>query len=198
MKIRFIKVAKYGTKISVDQKYQYYCRSSTQQADPDVELPISYVSQYHLGQYQSIYSSPLRRAISSAKYLSSDVVVKGELREVRFDLAKLVTPGEYIKYGSSLVRDRFVQAFIQDKLMEPRKEIIDRVKILMAYLRQSKSIDTICVSHSFLMKIIEAYIARVDLLHDPTRLAEFITPMTKTYPYGGGFIIRVQSTRGVI
>lgn len=196
MKTQFIKVAQYGTQIPVDQKYQFYCMSSTQQDDPDVDVPISYQSTYKQNSYELIYSSPMRRALSSAKYLGKRVIVLEQLAEIRFDLKKLVTQEEYLEYGSRLVRERFVEAFIHDDLLESRNQVITRVNKLTRYLYKVGENEVVCVSHSFIMKVVEARLKGLNLLRFPELIARFLNFNQRTYEFGGGFIINVQSTRG--
>lgn len=192
MKISFIKIAQYGSAVPITRKYTFYAQATKQVSDPDIDLPISYHPRYQRGQYMTVFSSPLRRGLSSASYLAQHVVALDQLREVRFDLTQLVTKQEYMLYGSNLVRGRFVKAFIADTLLEKRQMIIGRVRKLLLYLYSLHTNEIVCVSHSFFMKIIEAHTKGCDLLQYPEKIADFIQPNTKTYPFGEGFVYTLQ------
>lgn len=198
MRIKIVKIASYGSNILKLNKYDFYTRSSRQEIDPGVDTPISYELQYKKHSYKKAYCSELERAIASARYLSKKVVGIKELNEIKFDLKKLLSREEYMKYGSKLVRERFVNAFIEDNLLEPRKSVMTRVDKLID--RFSKSIDDefVCVSHSFFMKVLEASIDGCDLSRSPELIRGYIDVDQKTYKFGEGFIINVQSTRGEI
>ena len=187
MKVRLIKIARYGSEIGLSDKYNYYCKSTSGQVDPDVDYPISYRDKYTEGEHSVIASSPLLRAQSSAGYLSKKIIVIDELREVKFELSKLVTKREYMRFGSDIVRERFVQAFIEDKLGEKRKNIMRRIETLKKRLQGN---DVVAVSHSFVMKIAQAHHEGCDLVKCPEQLLNYINPDQRTFSYGEGFEMR--------
>ncbi len=196
MNIRFIKIAKYGSGVPVCSKYQFYCQSTMRLIDPDIDLPISYQYTHRRESFGLVYASPMKRSMSSAKYLGERVIALDQLAEIIFDLGSLLTSDEYLIYGSKLVRERFANAFIRDELIESRKQIISRAHYLIKYLSKKNEDEAVCVSHSFFMKVVEAEYRGSDLLRHPELIEQFIVPNDKTYQFGDGFIINVQSMRG--
>jgi broad specificity phosphatase PhoE len=141
--------------------------------------------------------SPLKRALSTAQTLGDQPQVCEDLCEVRFDLSKLVTREEFEKMGSELVRERFVEGFIQDTLSEKRKEILSRAERILDTIRNSAE-PLVMVSHSFFMKIIQAHCESKNLEEDPTIIREYILRKEKTYEFGHGFVVNFLAGEATI
>jgi len=100
------------------------------------------------------------RAIQTAKS-SGEVKLRNTelLNEITFDLTKLLSKKEYGLFGSTLVRDRFIEAFISDSLIESRDDIKFRITELITLIKELDQEVVNCYSHSFFMKVTEAYIS---------------------------------------
>lgn len=139
-----------------------------------------------------ILCSPSNRCRQTAELLSRRVETPGviavpELSEVRFDLRKLVGRHEYERDGSDLVRERFIAAFVQDRLDEPRGSIWMRLRLLLKKLSRGADEWYLLVSHSFILRILQAYLEEPDLFATPTLLRQHFDPGTKTFESGEGF-----------
>lgn len=110
------------------------------------------------------------------------------LNEVRFSIKALATEEEYQKHGSDIVRKRFIDHFIADKLLESREEIAKRIQGLLKLLNtQYQNKRVLCVSHSFFMKIFKIYLADSNLFEDPDILKDHFNPKKKTFEFCEGF-----------
>lgn len=85
-------------------------------------------------------------------------MVLDQLDEVRFNLRDLVSEEEFEKYGSQIVRQRFLEFFITDNLDESREELKQRVVEIFAYLFEF-----------------------------PNKLSCVLSVDKKTFPFGEGF-----------
>lgn len=140
--------------------------------------------------FDLIVSSDLKRAKETAKLYSKQggSSLLQELREVKFSLKDLVTEDEYEKNGSIAVRRKFVEKFVEDKLLESREDIKRRLVRFSNILRERGEKKILVISHSFLMKMMEAYFKfGYDVFKYPETLAMFIKPNRKTYDFMKGF-----------
>lgn len=137
-----------------------------------------------------VFASSLQRGIDTAeKYFDkANILCIDELREVKFDLGSLLTQVEYQEYGSNLVRERFVNAFIDDELAEKRFEIKLRIDKIIEKFSQQEG-NWLLISHSFYMKIVQCYIQNKNLFETPILLKDYIVPEVRTFDFGKGFDI---------
>lgn len=183
MKIYFRKTFKYDPYHSGLDKYESYEAVTRQLYSPDI---VNFDSKEHFDLHT--YCSSLKRCVETARIISSKKVIKlDELREIKFSLHNLVNKEEFEKYGSSLVRKRFLQSFINDSLLERRGDIQERVEKSVKLLSMDRS-DKLVVSHSFVMKIFEAILLRkLNIFQNPGLISQVIYPDKKTYGFGEGF-----------
>jgi len=139
-----------------------------------------------------IFCSDLKRGKETADELAmkldvSEVVPLDLLREVKFDIKKLLTREEFEKEGSNLVRQRFVSAFIDDDLEESRKEIKLRIDQFLSMVKDLSDGTYLVIGHSFFMKILETYRREPDLFEKPGKLIDYLDPTKRTYGHGEGF-----------
>lgn len=115
-----------------------------------------------------------------------------ELSEIIFDPSLFISEGIWKEQGSSAVRRAFIEAFEQDKLFLKRDKIFEQIEKLLDMCRkESEGQEVICVSHSFRMKLVEAYIKTGGAIKkSPSLVREFIDPNNKTYEFGGGFTLK--------
>ena len=194
MNVEVRKIARYDPTMGGKYtRYAGYCLSTQFAIDPPLIG----------GAYEEVYGavrtlkgnvvlhSSLLRGRQTAKYISKTRGVKSiklpELNEIPFSLAQLVTEDEYAKFGSNLVRERFIRAFEDDSLLEKRADMQERVKGIYDFLRELDEQSVTLVSHSFFMKVLEATVENVPIFEEPSSLSVVLNPEQRTYPYGTGF-----------
>lgn len=143
-----------------------------------------------------LISSDIRRAKETAKLVArglniSKTVFTNQLAEVKFNLKKLLSEKEYLEFGSDLVRKRFIEAFVNDKLDESRSSIKKRINNLFKKLDVMSDGRYILISHSFFMKILEVYLENKDLFEDPKILESKFNYQKKTFDFGSGFDFKI-------
>lgn len=183
MKIYFRKTFKYDPCHSGLDRYESYETVTRQLYSPGI---IDFNSKEHF--YLPTYCSRLKRCVETSEIISSGKRVETvELNEVKFSLHSLVTKEEFEKHGSSLVRKRFLQSFINDSLLERIDNIQERVEKSVNLISMDSS-DKLVVSHSFIMKIFEAILLRkLNIFQNPGLISQVISPVKKTYGFGEGF-----------
>jgi hypothetical protein len=178
----------YGGKYS---KYNGYCLSASNKTDPHIigkaDIKIERRDNLH------ILSSPLQRAKDTAEALAeelhiADIAYLAELSEIPFDMKQMLSNDEYERFGSNLVRERFIEAFFSDTLSEKRNTLQKRIKKLIANLSRLPNGNYVIVSHSFFLKLVQIYLTVGDLIFEQPKLVEeYIDPTEKTFDNGKGF-----------
>lgn len=165
-------------------KYKGYREITKQKMDPGI---IDNVER-HSTIAEVTYCSSLRRAVESAKKYNNVYHTTSDLKEVLFDLSDLITENDFVSYGSKLVRQRFIERFITNSLLESRESIFLRIESLQKLLTNTESKTILLVSHSFFMKILEAFFTtQCKIVDHPELIKNFILPDQKTYEFGKGF-----------
>lgn len=173
-------------------KYESYELVTRQIYDPGI-LPTAYEAEkLRLGVNSCILASDLNRARETSQLYSHRGGVRCMftpcLREVRFSLKELLTEDEYQKHGSNLVRERFVDHFVNDSLLEKREMLFERIKRLENLISSQAEQKILIISHSFFMKLMEAYLKDgQDVFENPELLRSYIFPERKTYEFMEGF-----------
>jgi len=139
--------------------------------------------------YSCIFISSTARARGTAKFLMENnflsknavVLENSMLNEIKFDMKKLCTQKEYEYYGSAIVRQRFIEAFIDDTLGETRKGMERKCIKLHYKLKKMKSNheSILIISHTFFIKIFLIYLKNKKLFQKPEILKKFIDPTEK-------------------
>ena len=83
-------------------------------------------------------------------------------------------------YSSTIARTKFLQDFVNNTLLEPRKRIEARIKRI---LKKAEYTDILLVTHTFLMKILEAFIKFPDLFKYPQKLKGNFTVNKRLFDY---------------
>lgn len=139
------------------------------------------------------FVSSARRAQDTARAQGYTKLQETTLfNEVLFDLESLLTEKEFEQSGSSIVRERFVEAFVANRLLEPRPLLKARVRAVVQLAQGAEEQVVTCFSHSFFMKLVEAYVKTGGRVFDePELLAKFMPPRQPTYPYGKGVTLKI-------
>jgi broad specificity phosphatase PhoE len=192
MRVEAIKIGKYDPTIEGRvSKYEGYCLSTEEKHDPPLTYD-AYKDFVDRSPYSGpILSSTLRRGMQTADILpkipGTTVIPLAALREIPFSLLEMVTREEFEdrEGGSRLVRIRFVEKFVENKLLQSRAQIEDNLEQLLSTLSKVEGENVVIISHSFFLKVLEAYVTGFDIFKNPEVLAQFISPNTKTFPFGG-------------
>ena len=170
-------------------KYEGYTRICLQNDCPGISesVPVKTSGLIEM----PILCSDLKRGRMTAEIvgrkLGLAILSVTNLNEVNFDLRDLVTKKEFQEGGSNLVRESFVQAFVGDALMEKRVGIKKRVDDLLNLIKVLPGSETLIISHSFFMKILQVYTKDKDLFTKPEMLRDYFDTRVKTFDNGAGF-----------
>ena len=192
MKIFFVrKTFKYDPTFGgLYSRYRGYALTSLQKRSPSIKKASNLVD-IPSRLTNPIFCSPLKRGRETAFFVRSnkglDIKILKELNEIKFSLKRLLTEEEYNKYGSDLVRERFIEAFVNDCLSEKRIDIKRRITRLLYKLKNLPDGYYLLVSHSFLMKILQSYVKNKNLFKDPRILLKSFDYAKKTFNHGYGF-----------
>lgn len=183
--ITFYKILSYELRPTGQDVYDYLRALGRQEVDP---------SSLELGQLHPdakiVYHSPLRRAIKClAKDANYRLINDQRLREIPFDLDELCGRSAWEQEGSVAVRRGFVRSFIADTLPVSRQSLGEETRTFLEILdAHSQDEPVAVVSHSFRLKLIQAYLETGDQIEqEPDRLARFISPDKKTFAFGESF-----------
>lgn len=170
-------------------KYEGYNVTTLQQENPDILLNQKNILDIPQNITLPVFSSPLIRAMGTASkyYHANNIITLEDLSEIKFSLHSLLSESEYKNSGSTLVRERFVEAFISDSLIEKRLEIKSRMDILLNKFSLFKEGNYLLISHSFFMKVFQVYLENKNLFEDPSILKTRINPTRRLFEFGKGF-----------
>lgn len=160
-------------------RYEHVIKLLNQSVDPVTLQPNS----IDCGQ-QNVFTSPRKRAISCIKKDSaSSISVSLELNEIAFPFHEFCTEENFLKSGSTAVREAFVQAFTEDKLATPHKQL--QIELDNVILLSNQPEPPLCISHTFRMKLLEIY-ANIgeSLFENPMIIQEHIDPNEHLYEFG--------------
>lgn len=171
-------------------KYESYRLITLQEHDPPLDADLMREClgrvEIELRQIDYLVTSKLKRAKETAQYLIDHNLVRGNiglksmscLNEIKFDMAVLCSEEEYEKQGSTIVRQRFISAFIGDTLTETRDEIKKRFNDFEKELLKLKSHyqNILCLSHTFFIKLYTNYKIHRELFVKPVILKNHLHP----------------------
>jgi hypothetical protein len=192
--IKVRKIFKYDpTFNNTYSRYEGYSLITRQEIDPPVEN--SNIIENLESISSPIYCSNLLRGKQSAKIFAaglniSKIIDIAELNEVLFDLTQLVSKEEFESEGSTLVRKRFIESFIDNALLESRDAIELRIKNIFRILSDLPENNYLLISHSFFMKLLQIYLNNSNLFEQPTILRQEFDCKKKTFDFGKGFDFR--------
>lgn len=182
--IYFIKTLPYQIKPEKGDIFEYLSDLALQKIDPPTlsKNPLSIKADI-------IFYSPLKRVADTIKD-DTRGIKKESLREIKFDIKALCSKEEYQEYESVIVRRRFKEFFIGDRLPLKREIIFNEIEALLKEYRLSGKKDIAVVSHSFRLKIIEAFIkTKGGIRYKPELIHNYLLDDQKTYEFGEGFSI---------
>jgi hypothetical protein len=181
--IHFIKILQYQTRPSSGDVFSYVADLAAGKIDPDTLAPGELIFEE-----KRVFCSPLRRAVNCLKIDQSiQYAVLSELREIPFNLTKSIHREDWEQLGSKIVRKKFKESFVNDSLLLSRAKISKEINNILSIILAHKEPQAL-VSHSFRLKIIEAFL-KTDgqLFQNPELIHSFIKDEEKTYDFGEGF-----------
>ena len=185
--IKFIKILAYSLTPPDGEVFDYLAGVTNQSIDSSSLAPNGLEVNDGV-----VLCSSLRRAVECVKQEKDVVfVVLDSLREIRFDLSQICSKNNWEKERSVAVRRGFKRAFVEDKLPVSREVIFKEIKELLALIKNNYSGQQVTVvSHSFRLKLIEAYCLSDGAIEkDPNLINSYLLDDRKTYEFGQGFTV---------
>lgn len=185
--IHFIKILPYQIYTSLDttERFKRACKILSQETNPQSLHPKELDPKTDL-----IYYSPLKRSVECIdRKPGKTYTTMSQLQEIPFNITLKISQKDFEDLGSQAVRTAFVELFLEDRLSISRARLFSEIKSMLKIFK-TKPNDISAVSHSFRMKIIEAYIATQGSIEtNPKLIHHYIFPDSKTYEFGTGFSI---------
>ncbi len=182
--VQFIKTLPYELHPHAINSFEYLARVALQTINPQstADAPLAIHADI-------VFHSPLRR-VSDTLARHQKNTCRDYLREIPFDLKQLCTKKEWETNGSVIVRKRFKEAFIKDSLPITRRMVFAQIRAMLKECARILSPSrTAVLSHSFRIKLIEAYIkTQGTIVEHPDRIHAYLLDTETTYPFGGGFM----------
>ncbi|PIQ91557.1 MAG: hypothetical protein COV70_03110 [Parcubacteria group bacterium CG11_big_fil_rev_8_21_14_0_20_39_22] len=189
MKILFKKIGEYNPYPNGRDSYDYVCGILRQEIDPSTSCP----SQLKVSG-NPVSHSLLKRSKDCIKREKLVAYIPSiELNEVAFDLGHFCDERLWQEKGSSAVRASFKEAFINDNLLfVKREELFNEIREFIKKVRNSGSKEVGAVSHSFKMKLFEAYCkTKGEIEKHPKLIEDFINNEEKTFNFGEGLLLEI-------
>lgn len=188
MKIKCIKIPKYKTNLKDDKKtYNYLYAVGLQIRNP----PSENKNVFRFEKNSIIFHSSLKRSLSSLNKKDHNISLK-ELNEIPFDLKKMCTFKEWKIDKSKIVRKKFKDFFIADKLPLKRKVIFSEIRKIIRIAGKYKNKKVYIISHSFRLKILEAFIKTKGKIEGrPKLIHKYLFDNKKTYEFGESFTLEI-------
>lgn len=201
-KVYILKIGPYDPEIQGLSKYESYDLIATCRYSPGLsnkEYVKQHVERSRIKGTEIILCSKAKRAEETAAVIkelvgrNAKIVPTLLLNEVGFSMKSLLSEEEYRKGGSDIARERFIERFVADKLLEPRNRVYKRIKNLLELLTQDPYRDkkVVCVSHSFFMKVLSIYLRNKKLFGEPSILKKYFNPKKRTFEFCEGFTFTV-------
>lgn len=145
---------------------------------------------------EKIYTAEKGQTLETAKLLHSHIFKKAKilpiylLNGVRFSMKQLISKREFndlpFELALKKTRRNFIINLYKGKLIESFQSVNNRINQLLVLL-EKEGAGTICISHSFYMKLVEIYISDVNNFKDQKKLMIAFDPEKKPYKPLTGF-----------
>ena len=170
----------------IGDHFSYVCGVLNQTIDPPTVCPKAIKTST-----QVVFYSPLRRS-SECLYRADNqsYFVSNNLKEIPFALNRFITEDDWKKEGSALVRRSFKEAFKTDRLDIKRDKLFEEIQSFLSLCKSLGEKEITAVSHSFRLKIFEAFLStKSKIVSSPNLIENYIFDGDRTYDFGGGFEI---------
>jgi hypothetical protein len=195
--IQFIKILEYEIKNKASNfDYEYVCDVTLQNKDPESLHP----NQLNIDNVSIVFHSPLKRSVQCLNQLSRiQYIPVKSLKEIKFDMKQLATAEQILNEGSLIVRKRWKQEFVNDNLCITRNQIFQEVNEILKLCISSKFENIAIVSHTFRLKIIEAFIkTKGEIKNHPSLINDYLFDNQRSYPFGQGFTVDNSAIESLI
>jgi hypothetical protein len=190
--LSFLKIAPYNPLKENLNKYESLCLLTRGEFDPGIDRQASLClltgKLLDLKSFEKIFVSNSKRARQTYEFLSAEDIISplakyhetAMLNEIRFDMHALCTPAEYKQQGSDIVRERFLDFFIADCLLESRADIRKRFEELKNITEENKKFKILFISHTFNIKLFQIYLAEGErFFSNPQIIKNYINPKVR-------------------
>lgn len=196
--ITFLRSSEYKVIAEGKSLYKSFDLMAQEVFDPDL---ITKLSDKSTKNNVKVLCSPSLRTQQSGRKLRSDIIVDNLLREIKFSMDEILSENAFRKLPVhervDVTRKLFFQKFVDDQVFEPfnsvRLRILELVQKLLDYDQE-----TVCISHSFFMKVFEVACDHPEILDMPTKLLKYYDGSYKAYGYDEGFVVVRQQLERLI
>lgn len=147
----------------------------------------------------SVYCSPRKRSIQTAKIACIHPIIMKELSEVKFCMENFIDEENfYSKQDKPLIskaRRLFINALINNKLDESFQDVIHRIESVIQTIILEKNSTIVLFSHGFYMKIFESYIRDPYIKQNPRRVLNYFDGSVETFKFCEGFSLEASDKR---
>lgn len=138
-----------------------------------------------------IFTSSDERCIKTGKFFQKNMQVLPMLDEIKYKMNNFIDKKNFFINEMAQVdkaRVLFVNAFIEDRLVEHYDSVIARVEKLINIFDKEKE-DSICISHGFILRVIEAYLHDSSIGKKRELLKKYFSGQKESYQFGEGLMV---------
>jgi len=183
-----MKIGHYDPKIKSLSKYESLCLLTMQKNDPGIITSKQNTSLFNKNEEPTlIISSTQLRGKQTATLTNSLLTKQARIlytnlaNEIIFDMSTFCSKKQYEKHGSNIVRQKFINSFSTNKLIEKHHQLHKRFEQLRLMLKTESQFhkNILIVSHTFFIKLFIIYIDHPDLFTKPNITRQYINPQAR-------------------
>lgn len=129
------------------------------------------------------------RSIETAHLISQNVIKTNLLNDITYEMSQILSKDDFMKLRENgqidVARQRFMKAMVSDEITESFSDIVSRVESVLKLVQAEQNF--VLVSHSFFMKVLEAWLAGYDLKKSPESFLDFYDGSSEAYEFLSGF-----------
>lgn len=129
-----------------------------------------------------IYHAPSFQCTETANFFAKPAKSLDILLPLKFDIGSIIKPQEFESLGAGsfdVLRQRYLMAFFENKLLENNREIVRRFNSLVDMCPPDST--TLAISHAYLIKQFYAYFLLGDSIYlDYKKLSQVFRPQFET------------------
>ena len=196
IKIIFVRTAPYEYNLFGKSLYESFDLVARKLYEPTLQRKLSLPN---LPKPDTIFCSPRKRSIETAKAIKQKFNPKSELRvttllrEIDFSMSQFIAKAEFENVMLAIARTKFIQAFARNKLDEKKEAVRARIDKLLGLVRK-KSGTVLCCSHGFFMKLVQIYLKDKTIFAKPKKLVKLFEPGKKPFDFLEYFVTEIDET----
>lgn len=147
-----------------------------------------------------IFTSSDERCIKTGAFFQKEMQVLPLLDEIKYDMTNFIHKEDFFKNGSAQVdkaRVLFVNALLEDHLFEHYESVIARIEKFIQVIDEEKE-DIICISHGFILRVIEAYLQDGTVGNKRVLLRKYFSGQKESYQFGKGLMVTYNNNLRVV